>query len=302
MDKKGEIDHLTKLIRPNVGIITNISYAHIKNFNNLTEIASAKSEIIDNIVSGGTIVLNKDDKYFSFLKNKALKRNLKIISYGKNNKADVTFVRINKKKSKYLLFIKINKKIKKFFIKENLRFHTSNILGTIAVISNYMNISNLDKNFFYNFKLLSGRGNFVKIKTNGKTINIIDESYNSNPLSLEFAINNFSKMDIDSKNKKILLGDMLELGKFSKKLHKEASKIVNKSNIDKVFVYGKDIKKTFSKIKTKKKGKILNSKKDILDLMKNHLTNNDYLMVKGSNATGLNEMMSQIKLGNLNAL
>ena len=165
-----------------------------------------------------------------------------------------------------------------------------------------MNISNLDKNFFYNFKLLSGRGNFVKIKTNGKTINIIDESYNSNPLSLEFAINNFSKMDIDSKNKKILLGDMLELGKFSKKLHKEASKIVNKSNIDKVFVYGKDIKKTFSKIKTKKKGKILNSKKDILDLMKNHLTNNDYLMVKGSNATGLNEMMSQIKLGNLNAL
>jgi len=55
-------------------------------------------------------------------------------------------------------------------------------------------------------------------------------------------------------------------------------------------------------IKTKKKGKILNSKKDILDLMKNHLTNNDYLMVKGSNATGLNEMMSQIKLGNLNAL
>ena len=38
MDKKGEIDHLTKLIKPNLGLITNISYAHIKNFNNLNQI------------------------------------------------------------------------------------------------------------------------------------------------------------------------------------------------------------------------------------------------------------------------
>ena len=95
---------------------------------------------------------------------------------------------------------------------------------------------------------------------------------------------------------------MLELGKFSNTLHKEAAKIVNKSKINKVFVYGKAITTTFSKIKTQKKGKILNSKKEILDLIKNRLGNNDYLMVKGSNATGLHEMISQIKLGHLNAL
>ena len=95
---------------------------------------------------------------------------------------------------------------------------------------------------------------------------------------------------------------MLELGKFSKKLHKEAAKIVNKSKINKVFVYGKDIEETFNKIKTQKKGKILNSKKEILNLMRNDLRNNDYLMVKGSNATGLSEIISKIKLGQLNAL
>ena len=50
MDKKGEIDYLTKLIRPNLGLITNISYAHIKNFINLDNIAKAKAEIINNIV------------------------------------------------------------------------------------------------------------------------------------------------------------------------------------------------------------------------------------------------------------
>merc|ERR1711991_204502 len=49
MDKKGEIDYLTKLIRPNLGLITNISYAHIENFKSLNQIAQAKSEIINNI-------------------------------------------------------------------------------------------------------------------------------------------------------------------------------------------------------------------------------------------------------------
>ena len=49
MDKKGEIDFLSKIVKPDIGIITNISYAHAKNFNNISEIAKAKSEIINNI-------------------------------------------------------------------------------------------------------------------------------------------------------------------------------------------------------------------------------------------------------------
>ena len=66
MDKKGEIDHLTKILKPDLGIITNISYAHSKNFKNIKEIAEAKSEIIDNIKSNGTIILNADDHFYKF--------------------------------------------------------------------------------------------------------------------------------------------------------------------------------------------------------------------------------------------
>ena len=53
MDKKGEIDNLTKLIKPNLGLITNISYAHIQNFKNLNQIAHAKGELINNIIHNG---------------------------------------------------------------------------------------------------------------------------------------------------------------------------------------------------------------------------------------------------------
>ena len=121
-------------------------------------------------------------------------------------------------------------------------------------------------------------------------------------MSLKFAINKFNFLNIKNKNKNILLGDMLELGKYAKKLHREAAKDINKSNINKVFVYGKFIKETFNKITTQKKGKILKNRNDILDLIKKDLNNKDYLMIKGSNATGLNNIVSKIKLGQQNAL
>ena len=56
-------------------MITNISYAHIKNFKNLFSIAKAKSEIIDNIIENGSVVLNADDQFYNYLKSKALKKN-----------------------------------------------------------------------------------------------------------------------------------------------------------------------------------------------------------------------------------
>ena len=77
MSKKGEIDNLSKLIKPHIGIITNIGEAHIENFTNIHGIAKAKSEIINSIEENGTIILNRDDKFFNFLKKKAKLKNLK---------------------------------------------------------------------------------------------------------------------------------------------------------------------------------------------------------------------------------
>ena len=87
MDKKLEIDFLSKIIKPDVGVITNISYAHAKNFKNIDQIALAKSEIIKNIKDGGSLVLNADDQFYSLHKKLAKKRKLKILSFGKIKKA-----------------------------------------------------------------------------------------------------------------------------------------------------------------------------------------------------------------------
>ena len=301
MDKKGEIDFLTKKIMPDVGVITNISYAHIKNFKNLNDIAEAKSEIINNITEGGSIVLNADDKYFNFLKNKSLKKKLRIISFGIKNKSNIKLVKIKKLKSNFNVSISFNNKIIKFLINKQLEDYIYNILSTLAVISVYFDINKLDISFFNDFKPPEGRGDLCSINLNKKKINLIDESYNSNPLSLKFALNKFNNLKTKSKRKLILLGDMLELGKYSKELHKKAANLINKTKIDKVYVFGGDVVDTFNKIRPQKRGKILNSKKDILNFIKNDIKDGEYLMIKGSNSTGLNKITKNLKRGELNA-
>ena len=302
MDKKGEIDHLSKIVKPNIGVITNISYAHIKNFNNLFGIAKAKSEIIDNIIKNGSLVLNADDKFYNYFRLKAKKRNLKIISFSRKNKSNIKLEKIKNFKNICALKIDINGKSKNFIIKRNLEFYIENILAGLAVIGNYLNLYDLSEKFFYNYNLPEGRGDYKNIKINKKKIHFIDESYNSNPLSLKFALKNFSKLRTGTKRKIVLLGDMLELGKFSNKLHVEAAKIVNNTSINSVYVYGKKVIDTFNKIRTQKRGKILYSIKDVSNFLNDEIKDGDYLMIKGSNSTGLNNISKKLKSGKINAI
>ena len=303
MDKKGEIDALTKIIKPEVGVITNISYAHAKNFKNLKQIALAKSEIMNNIVSGGSIVLNADDIFYKFHRKMALKKKLKVYSFSINKKnATVSLISIKKEKSKFKVIINIDNQKKYFFISSNFENNLKNLLAAITVISIFKDIKTINKNIFYNYQIPYGRGDFSKIKINRKNILLIDESYNSNPLSLKSSINNFDLIDSKHNKKHLILGDMLELGRHSKKLHLEMSPIINSSSINNVHVFGKYIRETYKNIHRRKKGLILKEISEIIDLIKNNINNNDYLMIKGSNATGLHKLTSSLKKERKNAL
>ena len=303
MDKKGEIDYLSKIVKPDVGVITNISYAHIKNFKNINQIALAKSEIIKNIKEYGHLVLNKDDKFYNFHKKLGLKRNLEILSFSLNNKnATVNLDSISKKKSKYKITINIDKKKKYFYFNSFFENDLRNLLAAITIISIYKDIYKIDKNIFYDHKVTNGRGNIIKVKFFKKNFHLVDESYNSNPLSLKSALKNFDMIKIDNSKKHLILGDMLELGKYSKKLHTEIGKNINKTSLKNVNVVGNHVKWTFNNINKNKRGLVLKKKSQIIDLIKNRLNNNDYLMIKGSNSTGLNSLTNQIIAGKINAL
>ena len=150
-----------------------------------------------------------------------------------------------------------------------------------------MSFNKIEK-IFKNFQPSTGRGKIHKIRRYNKNFNLIDESYNASPFSVKNAIENFSKIKKDKFKKYLLLGDMLELGKKSEVYHIELSQLINSSDIDKVFVKGEKSLFTYKKKKKEKRGNIFQCNQDVDLILKNIITNNDYLMIKGSNATKLN--------------
>jgi len=285
MSKAGEIRNLTRLIKPEIGIITNIGEAHIENFKNTEGVAKAKSEIIENIKIGGTIILNRDDKFFNYLRTKAIKYKLNISTFGKHVDSDVRVLKIVNKDNKFKVFVEIKSQKINFEIRD---LNIYNVLASIALMKelkiDFLKV--LKK--FKNFSPIEGRGKKYIVTRYKKKFKFIDESYNANPSSVKNAIKKLSLIKKEKFKKFLILGDMLELGSKSKKFHEDLSKIINNSDIDKVFIKGKKTLFTYKCIKKDKRGNILQNIEDIDLSLSEMISNNDYLMIKGSNATGLN--------------
>ena len=295
MSKKGEIDKLSKILKPNLGIITNISQAHSENFKNLEGIAKAKSEIINNIMPNGFLILNRDDQFFNLISKKAEEKKINVKSFGLNKKADLYLKSIKKIKKHYLIRILYNKRRYSFIVSQNDSAYIQNILCSCLILFTLnLNISG-KRNLFYDFKIPEGRGDFSKASIFGKRFYLIDESYNANPNSMKLAIFRFNRIKKKNRRKIIFLGDMLELGKKTNFFHRNLAKYINNSDLDKAFVIGKHIRNTYKLLKEEKKGTILKNISDMKNIFYHYINNNDLIMIKGSNATGLNKFVRKIR-------
>ena len=241
--------------------------------------------------------------FFNFLSKKAKKNGINVISFGVKKKSDVFLSHIKKFKNHYRLKIIVKNKIFYF----DTKYSTNNFINNILACVSTMFVLNLNlekmKRKFISFKIPDGRGDINMIKKFNKKFTLIDESYNANPLSMMSAIRNMNYYNRKKNQRKLVfLSDMFELGKKSKKFHRELSPIINRSDIDKVFVFGKYIKETFNYLSRNKKGKIFNNLEEAYDHFSKIIHNNDLLMIKGSNATGLNQFSKNIKKGQISAI
>ena len=150
---------------------------------------------------------------------------------------------------------------------------------------------------FKNIEPTGGRGKIHKVKRYNKKFMLIDESYNANPFSVKNAITNLSKINKHNSKKYLIIGDMLELGKNSIQYHEKISKLINNSDIDKVFVKGDKTLFTYKKLKKEKRGNIFQHISDADLILENIIAKNDYLMIKGSNATELFKISNSIIKG-----
>lgn len=292
MSKKGEIEKLAKILKPNIGVITNIGPAHIGNFKNLRQICLAKAEIINHIHKQGVVLLNRDDQYFITLAKIAKEKNLKIISFGTSNKSNVRLLKIITKNNNKYLLIQINQKI---FKVKTLTLNDSfnkNFLIVVAIL-NYLklDIKKIIK-IAKNFIIPSGRGNILYKNIKGKNIEIINESYNANPISMINAIKNFDLL-ITKKEKIAIIGDMLELGSKSKLYHQEVARCLKSAEIKTVYLIGKEVRYIFSKLKNIENCYIYQNIQDFRQIFPEIVNEKSIYLVKGSNGVGLNQLLNE---------
>jgi len=293
-----EIRKLTSIIKPSQVIITNIYPTHLEKLINTKNIAEEKSDIFNPIYNNNTqiaILANENDDEKSIVK-KAFKLKLfKIITFGNNQSSDIKSVKIQTFDS---FHSKINLKYQNsklsFMIPNNQVLRINNILICLCIF--IFNKINLDifTSVSMNVPLVEGRGLEQNIIFNKKNIKFIDESYNASPKSMKTAIDFFSDLKTNKNQKKFLiLGDMKELGKYSNFYHKDLLNYIYNKKLENIIICGECMKIALDK--NISRNFILMLDKDIiLKYLDKNLSNNDIILIKGSNSSITNEIAKNL--------
>ncbi len=250
MNHIGEIAVLSKIARPDIAIITTIAPAHIGNFQSVEEIAKAKAEIFVGMKpESGIAILNQQNEYFPLLVEAAKNKGLKVvIGLGDSEKSPLYIKNYNVllSQSKYDLVCKTNtgEEIIPCSI-PSISYHAAYNTIFIFAVAKLLKLDlNEVQKYVAKFKGVDGRGNIETIMSGEKKITIINDCYNASPESVKSSIETLASLARESPESRIIcvLGDMLELGKFSREYHEKLGDfIVERGIISKVITIGKEM-------------------------------------------------------------
>ena len=273
--KAGDIDYLSKILNPFIGVITNIGNSHLETLKNINGVLKVKSEIVNNIKKGGYLIVpNENKKHLSYWK--LIRDDINIYSFGMTKSADFFASDIRVKREG--MHFKISSKL----IDKDIQIKTSlegehNIKNILSSFVTHYCLDNNINNFA--LKLNSNKiKNVRQIKSKWlKGSTLIDDTYNANPDSSKKSIDLLSKY---KKNTILVIGDMLELGKYKKKLHKEVGEYAKANGINIVLGFGELTKETIKAFG--KKGIFFDNEESLKSYLIKNITSKDVILIKGS--------------------
>ena len=285
MNNLGEIDLLSRIAKPTIAVITNIGTAHIGNLGSRENILKAKLEIINGMDEDGILFVNNDNDLLNKYKDDI---NKNIVTFGIENESDY-----------------MAKNIKDNVFSSNFTVDNNDItinVGGIPFIYNslaaysigkYLNIDDKDIiKGIETFKLTNNRMEKITIKNN---ITIINDTYNASYDSVIAAIDLISKTN--NKRKILLLGDILELGDFSKEIHNKIGEYILNKNIDYVILVGNEVKYIKDVLKNNNFNNIkhFNKEDETYSFLDEFLQNDDIILIKGSHGINLINVVNYLR-------
>ena len=289
MNHFGEISLLTNIAKPTLAVITNIGTSHIGNLGSRENILKAKLEILEGMKIPRVIINNDNDLLHRWYEEN--KEKIEIHTYGINNSSDVIAekIELGEEKSKFVVKTsseKVNIDVpvggEHFVYNALCGFMVGKVLGLTAKEI---------QNGISKFELTKKRMD-IRVLKNGATL--INDSYNASYESMKASLKYLSsRTDL---RKIAVLGDMLELGDFSKELHEKVGEEVANDNIDVLICRGEFAKNIISKANKNKKTQciLLQNNEEILSKLQEILKEGEGVLIKASNGMKFYEICQKL--------
>jgi UDP-N-acetylmuramoyl-tripeptide--D-alanyl-D-alanine ligase len=287
MNHAGEITPLSALVRPHIAIITTVEPVHLEFFGSLEKIAEAKAEIFSGVEPNGAAVLNRDSAQYARLSAAAKSTGVaRIISFGEHEEADARLVRVALKPDCSAVEAMILGAYVTYKIGAPGRHVVLNSLAVLAAASLAGADLALAALALNDLQPSLGRGARSILDLPGGSALLIDESYNANPASMRAALALLGQAPLGRSGRRIaVLGDMLELGDQSARLHSGLSEAIHQAGIDLVYCSGPLMHSLWENLPSNIRGGYAETSKALESLVLDAVRAGDAVMVKGSLAS-----------------
>ena len=233
VDQQGQTTRLCEIVRPTIGVITNIGPDHLEFFGSMEGSAQAKAELLDLLPSDGMAMLNADDPYFDYLASRAQCR---VVSFGNSAVADVRASQVTSDARQGTTFrLHLPGKIRPTIVR--MKVHgTHNVTNALAAaaVGMALNLSGaMIAQGLSRFRPAAMRSQVVTLHG----VHFINDCYNANPASMNAALQLLAQWR-PARDRIAVLGDMLELGAETGRLHREVGQFLAAQGLSRLIACG----------------------------------------------------------------
>jgi UDP-N-acetylmuramoyl-tripeptide--D-alanyl-D-alanine ligase len=284
MNHAGEIGPLSRLVQPDIAIITTIAPVHLEYFESVDAIADAKAEIFEGLVDGGIAVLNRDNAQFNRLCDRALDARVsRVVSFGEEPGADAQLIKCVLQPDVSTVQARILGDDVTYKLGAPGKHLVMNSLAVLAAAKLAGADLAMAALALADLQPASGRGTRITLEVPGGAALLIDESYNANPVSMAAAIALLGQAQPGPRGRRIaVLGDMLELGTQSGALHAGLAQPIVDHAVDLVFCAGPAMRNLWEALPSNRRGGYASDSSALEPQVLDAVSGGDAIMIKGS--------------------
>ncbi len=243
MNHAGELRELSRLLKPEVALITTVEAVHIGHFASVEEIADAKAEIFEAMTADGTAVLNRDNPHFDRLSKHAGAAKLRrVISFGQHADADVRAIDATLGANDSKVRAEVFGAPLEYTVALPGAHWVANSLAVLATVTALGADVQAAAAQLARLSPVKGRGARHSVHVSGGEFLLIDDAYNASPASMRAAIDVLGRAETGPGGRRIaVLGDMLELGEIAAEAHIGLADPLRNAGVDLVITCGPDM-------------------------------------------------------------